>query len=147
MHPDSISGYFDVLGKCKKVYGAYLEPLCRKWDLTRSEVDVLLFLYDNPKHDRAADIVACRGMAKSHVSLSVVTLARRGLLERAFSTSDRRTAHLILTETGRAIAAEGKELQNRFFAWLYQDVTEEEILIWEKINKKIRSNVDSIEKV
>ena len=147
MHPGSISGYFDILGKCKKVYAAHLEPLCKKWELTRSEVDVLLFLYNNPGHDRAADIVARRGMAKSHVSMSVVTLESRGLLERTFSTSDRRTAHLNLTEQGRAIAAEGKELQSRFFAWLYQDITEEELRMWEKINEKIHSNVENIEKV
>ena len=147
MHPGSISGYFDILGKCKKVYGACLEPLCQKWDLTRSEVDVLLFLYNNPEYDRAADIVSRRGMAKSHVSMSVVTLEQRGLLERVFSCSDRRTAHLKLTENGQSIAAEGRELQNRFFAQLYQNVSEEELRLWEKISEQIRSNVDTIEKV
>ena len=147
MHPVSISGYFDILGKCKKVYAAHLEPLCKQWDLTRSEVDVLLFLYNNPEFDRAADIVARRGMAKSHVSLSVVTLEQRGLLERVFSTSDRRTAHLKLTHNGREIAAEGRSLQDRFFAQLYQGVSNEELLLWEKISEQIRSNVEMIEKV
>ena len=147
MHPGSISGYFDILGKCRKVYASQLEPLCRKWDLTRSEVDVLLFLHNNPEFDRATDIVDRRGMAKSHVSMSVVSLEQRGLLERRFSETDRRTVHLKLTDTGRQIAQEGKELQDAFFSWLYQDLTEEELLMWEKINIKIRSNVDRTDKV
>ena len=147
MHPGSISGYFDILGKCRKIYGSCLEPLCQKWELTRSEVDVLLFLYNNPDSDRAADIVSRRGMAKSHVSMSVASLEHRSLLERHFSETDRRTAHLKLTETGRQIAREGKVLQDGFFARLYQDVTEEELLLWEKIHEKIRSNANCTDRV
>ena len=79
--------------------------------------------------------------------MSVVSLEQRGLLERRFSETDRRTVHLKLTDTGRQIAQEGKELQDAFFSWLYQDLTEEELLMWEKINIKIRSNVDRTDKV
>ena len=113
MHPGSISGYFDILGKCKKVYATHLEPLCKKWELTRSEVDVLLFLYNNPGHDRAADIVAHRGIAKSHVSLSVANLEQRQLLCRNFDPADRRAAHLELTEAGQKIAARARKLQDK----------------------------------
>ena len=147
MHPGTISGYFDILGKCRKAYSSCLEPLCQKWALTRSEVDVLLFLYNNPGYDRAVDIVSRRGMAKSHVSMSVASLEQAGLLQRHFSETDRRTVHLKLTDTGTQIAQEGKTLQNTFFSWLYQDVTEEELLLWGKISEKIRSNVDRIDSV
>ena len=147
MNPGYIRSYFDILAKSQKLYTRQLEPVCKKWDLNRSELDVLLFLYNNPAFDRAADVVTHRGMAKSHVSMSVVSLEQRGLLERRFSETDRRTVHLKLTDTGRQIAQEGKELQDAFFFWLYQDLTEEELLMWEKINIKIRSNVDRTDKV
>ena len=147
MNPGFISGYFDLLGKCRKIYTSCLEPLCQKWGLTRNEVDVLLFLYNNPDYDRAADIVSHRGMAKSHVSMSVANMEQRNLLERHFSETDRRTAHLILTETGRQIAQEGKALQDTFFAWLYRDITEEELFLWEKIHEKIRSNANCTDRV
>ena len=146
MHRSQISRYFDILGKCQKAYARQLEPLCRKWEMTRSEMDVLLFLYNNPQYDRAADIVSHRGMAKSHVSLSVTNLEQRELLVRTFSASDRRTAHLCLTDPGKAIAREGKELQEAFFAELYTGVKSEERILWEQIIEKIWDNVENFDK-
>jgi len=146
MGPVTISGFFDTLSQSQKAYSRQLEPVCRKWDLTRSELDVLLFLHNNPGYDRAVDIVAHRGMAKSHVSLSVVNLERRGLLQRQFSPTDRRTAHLLLTSQGQNIAAEGKAAQHRFFEQLYQDVTAEEFQIWEAVTQKVRTNIENLNK-
>lgn len=146
MRPVSIGGYFDILNQSQKVYTRQLEPVCRKWELTRSEVDVLLFLYNNPGYDRAADVVSRRGMAKSHVSLSVTNLEQRGLLERRYSETDRRTAHLCLTEPGCTIAAEAKQLQRGFFENLYTGVTEEEFQVWEQVSRKVRRNIEELSK-
>ena len=146
MHPISISGFFDTLSQSQKIYTRHLEPVYRKWELTRSELDVLLFLYNNPQYTRSADIVAHRGMAKSHVSLSVVNLEQRGFLERQFSAEDRRTANLLLTAQGQQIAAEGRQAQQAFFAKLYQGVTEEEFILWESITQKIHGNIENLNK-
>ena len=73
-----------------------MDPICKKWDLTRNELDVLLFLANNPEFDRAVDIVNNRGLSKSHVSLSISNLERRGVLERIDDPDDRRTVHLRL---------------------------------------------------
>ena len=146
MHPGQIRSYFDILAKSQKVYTRQLEPVCKKWDISRSELDVLLFLYNNPSFDRAADIVAHRGMAKSHVSLSVANLCDLGLLARRESPVDRRTTHLALTDRGRDIAAEGREAQKDFFALLYRDIPEEELRYWEKITEKVYENIENLSK-
>ena len=143
----SISGYFDTMTQSQKVYSRQLEPVCEKWDLTRSELDVLLFLYNNPQFNRAADIVVHRGMAKSHVSMTVTNLERRGLLERHLAPADRRAACLLLTPGGREIAGEGREAQDRFFAQLYQGVTEEEFHLWKMITEKVRKNIENLNKI
>jgi len=146
MQPLSISNYFDILSQSQKAYSRYLEPVCRKWELTRSELDVLLFLYNNPDCDRAADIVTRRGMTKSHVSLSVANLAELGHLQRSFSPVDRRNAHLSLTEQGRIIAAEGREAQLDFFRRLHQGIPEAELRIWQATADKICQNIETISK-
>lgn len=146
MHPIRIAAYFDILSQSQKAYSRQLEPVCRKWDLTRSEVDVLLFLYNNPEYDRAADIVSRRGMTKSHVSMSVASLADRNLLQRSTAPEDRRTVRLGLTEEGRAVAAEAREAQQYFFDQLYQGISEKELEIWEKITETVFENIETLNK-
>ena len=146
MRPIRIAAYFDILSQSQKAYSRQLEPVCRKWALTRSEADVLLFLFNNPEYDRAADIVTHRGMAKSHVSMSVASLADRGLLLRQTSPADKRTVRLQLSEPGQAIAAEAREAQQAFFDLLYRDVTQEELALWERITQKVHDNIENINK-
>ena len=140
-----ISEYFDILNKSQKLYTRCLEPVCRKWDLTRSELDVLLFLYNNPEYRRAADIVEHRGMAKSHVSLSVTGLENRGLLQRQFSQKDRRAAHLMLTDPAKEIAAEGRNAQLQFFEGLYSGISQEDYDLWRGITRQIFGNIETLE--
>ena len=146
MYPVQISSFFDILSQSQKAYSRQLEPVCKKWNVSRSEMDVLLFLYNNPGYDRAADIVTHRGMTKSHVSMSVANLCDLELLVRNFSEVDRRTAHLELTDRGREIAAEGKQAQQEFFARPYQGVPEEELELVKNITRKVCENIENINK-
>ena len=146
MHPVRIGAYFDMLSKSQKGYSKILDPVCKKWDLTRSEMDVLLFLYNNPEYDRAADIVTRRGMTKSLVSMSVATLEERGLLQRQCSPTDRRAMHLRLPEAGQKIAAEGREAQQQFFAQLYTGISEEELALWDSITQRVYENIEELSK-
>ena len=146
MHPVRIGAYFDMLSTSQKGYSKILDPVCKKWDLTRSEMDVLLFLYNNPEYDRAADIVTRRGMTKSLVSMSVATLEERGLLQRQCSPTDRRTMHLRLPEAGEKIAAEGREAQQQFFDQLYMGISEEELALWDSITQRVYKNIEELSK-
>jgi len=141
MHFGADFNYFDVTAAARKSYSKLLDPICQEWDLTRNELDVMLFLYNNPEYDRAADIVSHRGLAKSHVSLSVASLEEKGLLLRRFDENDRRTAHLELKEAARVITAQARELQMQYFSALYQGISQEEFEIWKKITQKVRDNI------
>lgn len=144
MRPEGIANYFNIVGMAGKIYSKLLAPVCRKWDLTRNALDVLLFLYNNPQYDRASDLVAHRGMTKSHVSLSVSDLENRGLLLRQFDPGDRRTAHLVLTEQGAVIAAEARLRQITFFKQIHDGIPEEELTIWGEVTRKIYGNIEQI---
>lgn len=146
MEPAINANYFDIMGKAKKSYAQCMEPVCKKWGLTRNELDVLLFLFNNPPFDRAVDIVSRRGIAKSHVSLSVSNLESRSLLVRRFDPADRRMAHLELTEQGRTVAQEGREVQQCFFDRIYRGITGEEFDLWRKITQKVCENIENLDK-
>ena len=141
MHFASGLNYFDTAASAQKYYARIMDPLCKDCDLTRNELDILLFLYNNPEYDRAADIVSRRGIAKSHVSLGVASLEEKALLARYFDEKDRRTAHLTLTEQGSAIATRGRALQEQYFGAMYQGISREEIEIWKKIVLKVQENI------
>ena len=147
MKDSSSMNYFDIMGMAKKSYNMILAPICCKWEITRNELDVLLFLRNNPQYDRATDIVTYRGIAKSHVSMSVANLESRGFLDRRFDNSDRRTAHLVLTEQGYGIAKEARKYQTQFFSALYQGVTEDEFALWGKVTEKVCNNIHNLEKI
>ena len=139
--------YFDIMAKAQKGYARLLDPICKKWDLTRNELDVMLFLYNNPEFDRAVDIVNNRGLSKSHVSLSISSLENKKLLTRQEDPSDRRTVHLQLTERGREIAETGRRSQKRFFSYLHQGVTQEQIQLMVEFAQRVSENIKNIDEV
>lgn len=139
--------YFDIMSRAQKGYARLLDPLCRKWDLTRNELDVLLFLANNPDYDRAVDIVNHRGLSKSHVSLSINSLEDRGFLRREEDPYDRRTVHLHLESAAKPVVEAGQMAQKRFFSYLHQGVTQEQIDLMMDFARKVNENIRNIEEV
>lgn len=139
--------YFDTMARAQKGYARLLEPICKKWDLTRNELDVILFLSNNPSYDRAVDIVNHRGLAKSHVSMSVASLETRGLLERIPDPADRRTVHLHLTEKAKEVAELGVRVQKQFLDYLHQGITEEQLELMRLFAERVYENIKNIEEV
>lgn len=139
--------YFDTMARAQKGYARLLEPICKKWDLTRNELDVILFLANNPDYDRAVDIVTHRGLSKSHVSLSVNSLESRGLLRRIADPADRRTVHLQLTEEAAPIMEVGCRVQKQFMDYLHQGVTEEQLELMRMFAERVYENIRNIDEV
>ena len=139
--------YFDTMAKAQKGYARLMEPICKKWNLTRNELDVLLFLHNNPEFDRAVDIVQNRGLSKSHVSLSINNLESRGFLTRREDPADRRTIHLALTEAALPIVEKGQMSQRQFFSYIHKGVTQEQIDLMMDFARKVSENIKNIEEV
>ena len=138
------SGQLDTIQLAKKRYAQLQEPVCQRYGITKTELDVLLFLANNPGLDRAADIVSIRQITKSHVSLSVSNLEQRSLVYRVFDPEDRRTAHLKLTEVALPIVQEGNRIQQDFFDRIFAGLSEEEFALWRSILDRVCSNILSM---
>ncbi len=137
--------YFETMLRARKGYSRAMDPICQQWDLTRNELDVILFLHNNPGYDRASDVATHRGMAKSHVSLSVTTLEAKGLLRRRMDPEDRRAVHLELIGDAVDIACQGRAAQRGFFEKIYAGLTVEEIGVWTRIAEKISKNIANLD--
>ena len=137
--------YFETVLQGRKGYSRAMDPICRQWDLTRNELDVILFLHNNPEFDRASDVALRRGMAKSHVSLSVTSLEAKGFLCRRPDPEDRRTIHLELRGDALDIARQGREAQLAFFEKIYAGLTQEEINAWTHVVEKVSENIHNLD--
>ena len=109
-----------------------------KWQLSTSEIQILLFLDQMPHLDTARDVAQHCGMSKASVSGNVLKLATRGLLTVDVDLKDRRFQHLTLTEQVAPILTDTRKLLQRFDAQLLSALTEEErkqfISLLSKIN-------------
>ena len=127
------------------LYEQMTAPVCQKYDLTRMEFTVLMFLANNPKFDTAAQIVKYRRLTKSHVSLAVRALLGRGLMLGQDGVDDRRTIHLSLTDDAMEIVEAGREVQKQFYKTLFCGFSQDELeginQILVRIDRNIKNNI------
>lgn len=78
----------------KALYSKCVAGVCTKHGITRMELDILLFLVNNPCYDTATDMIETRFVSKSQVSVSIKLLEKRGYLRKEYVKDNRKTAHL-----------------------------------------------------
>lgn len=127
----------------RKLYCGLFTPLLERWGITQLEMDILLFLANNPAYDTARDIVEKRHLAKSHVSVGVDSLVERGFLERQLREGNRKTIHLRLTESAAPVVEEGRAVQLRYGQLLLEGFSEGEKEELFRLLEKIGENVDA----
>ena len=103
----TITSYYELLsGK-----------VCDKYELTQMEYDILMFLYNNPQNNTAAEIVKIRKSTKSHVSI-------------------------FLLDKAELIVEEGINAQKQFAQNVLSGLTEEEKDMCLRVFNKICNNAE-----
>ena len=126
----------------KTLYSKCVEDICIGHGITRMELDILLFLANNPLFDTATDIVEIRYLSKSQVSSSIKTLEEQGYIRREYTENNRKTAHLRICETAGAVVADGQRAQERFMSILMQGLSEKEKECLRHCFEHIWENID-----
>ena len=130
----------------KELYVNVLNPVCAKYNITQTEMVVLLFLADNPQHDTATDIVERRRLTKSSVSMAVRTLQERGFITGNFVAGNHRSIHLKLCEPVKAIVEEGRMARNTCLSILMDGFTTEEAQNLKNYFERVTANINAYHK-
>lgn len=134
----------DFMSLFKDTYMKVVAPVCERFNLTTAELDILLFLANNPEYDTATDIVEKRCLVKSHVSVSLRTLEQKGYVERAYLGTNRRTIHLKLCHPAEPIIRAGQEAQLEFYKALHHGISKEEQENIERIFTIMQKNLKQL---
>lgn len=135
-----IIDFLDTITTIKKLYTVSLEPVCKQYDLTRMELDILLFLANNPQYDSAKDIIERRKLTKSHVSTSIKSLTKNNYLKPVYLPNNKKTVHLKLLNSADEIIKAGQQAQKNFFETILKDFSKDEKQIIINAFSKIQRN-------
>ena len=129
----------------RRYYARQFSGLLEETGLSMREMDVVLFLANNPGCDTARDVTEFRGLAKSQVSAAVDLLAERGLLCRRTDGADRRVVRLALTESGAALGRAGREIQGACLRAVFSGLTAAETEQFQALLEKVLSGAESVQ--
>lgn len=127
----------------KGFYQELLNQVCRKYDLTDSEILILDYLAHHHKRVTATDIVGKQGLKKAIVSVSLKDLEKRGLVDATHSEDDHRSIYLELTDTSKGIIRETKKIEHEYLQIILEDFDDEEKEQFKKYVRRITDNIDN----
>ena len=106
--------FWDKLKSLTVLYERLTEDVKNEYHLTQLEFDILMFLYNNPQYKTASDIVRAKRLTKSHVSASVASLKKKGLLKGNYLAGNQKNIYLTLTPATSEIISAGKIAQAEY---------------------------------
>ena len=124
----------------KKTYSCLCDPVIQKYHITRCELDILLFLYNNPELNKAKDIVDKRGIIKSQASMGIERLIQKEYIKVKRDEYDKRKYRIYLLDSSMEIVEDGLKVQQTFNDILFKNITDYEQEILQNILEKIYQN-------
>lgn len=118
-----------------------MQNLGREFQLSQLEIELLLFLRNNPDLNTARDAVAYRGFSKSNVSTAVDALEQKGWLNVEPDPFSRRVKRLCLCPDREAEVNRLLARQNEILRTLTSDFTLEEAEMLHKLLDRMGKNV------
>ena len=127
--------------RLRRRYQRQCQQIADVHGMHRIELEILLFLANNPACDTARDIVALRNLTKSHVSQGVSALLARGYLDAAPDVTDKRCMRLSVTAAAGGVVVEGQRMQRAFFEALFVDFSPPERAQFAQMLRRVAQRV------
>lgn len=116
--------------------------VCEKYQLKQLEYDILMFIYNNPAYNTAADIVRIRKSTKSHVSTSLKVLEDRGFIDRRVDKDNKKHVTIHLLQLANEVIEDGIWVQKEFAQDMFEGLSEEEIKVFMSVFQKVYDNAE-----
>lgn len=129
--------------KFKKMLDHLYEDMREKYGLRQIEIDIMMYLGQYPG-DNASDISRNMYINKGHVSQAMNNLCVDGYLNAHVDENDRRYVSYDITAKGKALIDETTLIKNTINKQLFQGITKEEKILFEKVTTVISDNLDHI---
>lgn len=126
----------------KALYAKCVGNVCEKYDITRIEIDILLFLANNRMFDTATDIIEVRYLSKSQVSMAIRHMEACGYLRKEYTQDNHKLAHLRICDAAAGIVADGQAAQKKFIEIMMQGITPEDMDAMKRCLDQISGNID-----
>lgn len=136
--------FHTVLSKFTKVYRKMSYKAIEGHGLAPAEIDVLMFLFNNPSLDMAKDISRCKGISKALICRSADSLCKRGLISTKVDKNDRRIVHLSLTDDASEIVDKLKESKDIFSNKIKEGIEEDDMRVFTRVLKAMMDNVSRL---
>lgn len=138
---NSYGNYCMVMRGTFKLQELYQEPVRRQYGLSKVEIVIVNFLYNNPERDTASEIARMRMLQRGNVSQGVEALIQKGFLRRTEDARDRRRIHLSLTKMAEPLVAAVERQQEKMLAQIFAGFDEEERRRYHDMNRRIEENL------
>lgn len=106
--------FWDEHKTITRYYEMKVSGVCEKYQLRQLEYDILMFIYNNPAYNTAADIVRIRKSTKSHVSTSLKVLEDRGFIDRRIDKDNKKHVTIHLLQLANEVIEDGIWAQKEF---------------------------------
>lgn len=134
--------FWDEHKTITRYYEMKVSSVCEKYQLRQLEYDILMFIYNNPEYNTAADIVRIRKSTKSHVSISLKVLEDRGFIERRVDKDNKKHVTIHLLQLANEVIEDGIWAQKEFAQDMFEGLSEEEIKVFMNVFQKVYENAE-----
>lgn len=124
------------------LYTKLTKPICDKYDLSQIEYDVVMFLHNNPQYKTASDVVKIRKLTKSHVSLGLNLLEKKGYISKLYSDENKKSVILSVTDKAKDVIADGEKVQMLFGRIIFDGFSEKETEFCRDLFSRIYNNAN-----
>ena len=135
----SVEYMLGVFSQIRKVYVGELDMVFREENFSPNEINVLIFLANNPSINTGGRLCVCLGVPKGLVCRSIESLRRRGLLDIRDDREDKRVQRVFLSEAAEPLIQRIREAKDRLDGEILGDIPKEEIRQMEETMEKIVS--------